>query len=149
MTRQMAMVRTLIVTAGLMLGTLAGASAASAQEHSATEVGRQAVDPHKTAAEATQNKVDITHHIGNAHEIERPFGAVVHLPRFAPIHLGSLTLDLSPTRHFVFMLLSAILVAVVFITSARRIARAQAQGKPAKGFAGAMEATCAFHFTPG
>ena len=144
MTRQMAMVRTLIVTAGLMLATLAGASAASAQEHSATEVGRQAVDPHKTAAEATQNKVDITHHIGNAHEIELPFGAVVHLPRFAPIHLGSLTLDLSPTRHFVFMLLSAILVAVVFITSARRIARAQAQGKPAKGFAGAMEATALY-----
>ena len=57
MTRPMAMMRTLMLTAGLLLGTLAGASAASAQEHSATEVGRQAVDPHKTPAEASQNKV--------------------------------------------------------------------------------------------
>ena len=139
------MVRNLVAMSGLIVGLLAGAPApAPAQEHSATEVGRQAVDPHKTPAEASQNKVDITHHIGNAHEIELPFGAVVHLPRFAPIHLGALTLDLSPTRHFVFMLLSAVLVAIVFITSARSIARAQAQGKPAKGFAGAMEATALY-----
>src|SRR6185312_10207112 len=31
--------------------------------------------------------------------------------------------------------------ALVFILSARSVARAEAQGRPAKGFAGAMEAT--------
>ena len=38
------------------------------------------------------------------------------------------------------MLLAATLVALVFVLSARRVARAQQQGRPAKGFAGAMEA---------
>ena len=42
------------------------------------------------------------------------------------------------------MLLSATLVALVFVLSARSIARAQAQGRPAKGFAGAMEATALY-----
>jgi F-type H+-transporting ATPase subunit a len=87
------------------------------------------------------HEIDIVHHLGNAHAIEVPFVGEVELPRFAPIHIGGLTLDLSPTKHLVFMLLAATLVAVVFTTSARSVARAQAQGKPAKGFAGAMEAT--------
>jgi F-type H+-transporting ATPase subunit a len=68
----------------------------------------------------------------------------VELPRFAPIHVGGLTIDLSPTKHLVFMLLSAALVAAVFILSAGSIARAQAQGRPATGFAGAMEATALY-----
>ena len=65
----------------------------------------------------------------------------MELPRFAPIHLGGLTIDFSPTKHLVFMLLAAVIVGLVFTLSARSIARAQARGRPAKGFAGAMEAT--------
>jgi F-type H+-transporting ATPase subunit a len=87
------------------------------------------------------HEIDIVHHLGNSHAIEVPFVGEVELPRFAPLHIGGLTLDLSPTKHLMFMLLAATLVTLVFVTSARSIARAQAQGKPAKGFAGAMEAT--------
>jgi F-type H+-transporting ATPase subunit a len=43
-----------------------------------------------------------------------------------------------------FMLGAALLVPLVFVTSARSIARAQAVGRPAKGFAGAMEATALY-----
>jgi F-type H+-transporting ATPase subunit a len=137
--------RTMVIMAGLLLGLVASVPRTlAAQAHGAAEVGRQAVDPHRTQAEASENKINITHHIGNAHEIELPFGAVLHLPRFAPLHFGALTVDLSPTRHFVFMVLAAVLVAVVFITSARGIAAAQARGRPAKGFAGAMEATALY-----
>jgi F-type H+-transporting ATPase subunit a len=89
---------------------------------------------------ADRNQIDITEHIGNSHELELPFIGVVELPRFAPIHIGVLTLDLSPTKHLVFMLLAAAIVVLVFVLSAGAIARAQAQGRPAKGFAGAMEA---------
>ena len=64
----------------------------------------------------------------------------VQLPGFPPIHLGGLTLDLSPTKHLMFMLLAAFIVGLVFVLSARSIARAQTKGRPAKGFAGAMEA---------
>jgi F-type H+-transporting ATPase subunit a len=135
----------MVIMVGLLLGLVASAPRTlAAQAHGAAEVGRQAVDPHRTQAEASENKINITHHIGNAHEIELPFGAVLHLPRFAPLHFGALTVDLSPTRHFVFMVLAAVLVAVVFLTSARGIAAAQARGRPAKGFAGAMEATALY-----
>jgi F-type H+-transporting ATPase subunit a len=136
--------RRLLMGFGLALGVAATAPRAAAAQERTSEVARTAVDPHKTQAEATQNKIDITHHLANAHEIELPFGAVWHLPRIAPVHLGAVTLDLSPTRHLVFMLLSAIVVALVFVLSGRSVARAQAQGRPPKGFAGAMEATALY-----
>ncbi len=139
--------RTMAMTAlvlGLALPAAGALSAVCAQERRSSEVGRGAVEPHRTQAEANQNRIDISHHIGNAHEIELPFGGVVHLPRFRPLHLGGATVDLSPTRHLVFMVLSAVLVGLVFVLSARSVARAQAAGRPAKGFAGAMEATALY-----
>jgi F-type H+-transporting ATPase subunit a len=96
------------------------------------------------AAQGSHTQIDIVHHLANAHSIELPFLGEVALPRFAPIHLGGLTLDFSPTKHLVFMLLAAAIVALVFVLSARSIARSQGQGKPAKGFAGAMEATALY-----
>jgi F-type H+-transporting ATPase subunit a len=101
-------------------------------------VARDAVAP-TSQQEASEDQIDIVHHIGNSHELETPFG-LVHLPRWEPIHIGGITLDLSPTKHLVYMLLAAVLVALVFLLSARTIAGEQAQGRPAKGFAGSMEA---------
>jgi F-type H+-transporting ATPase subunit a len=115
---------------------LAAPAAAAAQEHKAAAAHGAAVP---------SDQIDITHHIGNSHELELPFaGAVAELPRWEPIHLGGLAIDFSPTKHLVYMLFSATLVALVFVLSARSIARAQAQGRPAKGFAGAMEATALY-----
>jgi F-type H+-transporting ATPase subunit a len=119
-----------MVMMGLVLGLAAPAvRTVAAQEH---------------AAQAEPNQIDITHHIGNSHELEIPLVGVVELPRFAPIHVAGLTLDFSPTKHLVFMLLSAAIVALVFLLSARSIGEAQARGRPAKGFAGAMEATALY-----
>ncbi|HEX2249329.1 MAG TPA: F0F1 ATP synthase subunit A [Gemmatimonadales bacterium] len=118
-------------------------SQALAQEP-AHEVGKEAVAP-ESQHQARSNQIDIAHHIGNAHEIETPFG-IVHLPDNWKIPLGTDAhgapryLDLSPTRHMVYMLLAAIIVALVFILSARAVAQRQAQGRPPRGFAGAMEA---------
>ena len=48
----------------------------------------------------------IFHHTGDAHELDfQPLG-VIHLPRWDPIHLGSFTVDLSPTKHVVFLILA-------------------------------------------
>jgi F-type H+-transporting ATPase subunit a len=111
----------------------------SAQEQQPTsEVARRAVAP-ESQAEASQNRVDILHHIGDSHELETPFGRF-ELPRWAPIQIGGLRIDLSPTKHLVYMLLAAVIVTLTFTLSARAIAAAQARGRPAKGFAGAMEA---------
>jgi F-type H+-transporting ATPase subunit a len=119
-----------IVTMGMLLGLAAPAARpAAAQEH---------------APEAASSQIDITHHLGNSHEIELPVIGAVELPRVAPVHLGGLTLDFSPTKHLIFMLLAATLVTLVFVLSARSIARAQAAGRPATGFAGAMEATALY-----
>jgi len=128
----------MLVAAGLGLGMPAVA------QEPAHEVGREAVAP-ESQHQARSNQVDIAHHIGNAHEVETPFG-VVHLPENWKVRLGTDAhgqpryLDLSPTRHLVYMVLAAVLVALIFIPSARIIARQQAQGRPPKGFPGAMEA---------
>lgn len=135
-----------MAVAALLLGGVPGLGAgpALAQEHGRTpEIAERLVAPESQHA-ATENQIDIAHHIGNAREIELPFIGMVELPHFPPIHVGSLTIDLSPTRHLVFMLLAAALVTLIFVGSARAVARAQAGGRPAKGFAGAMEATALY-----
>jgi F-type H+-transporting ATPase subunit a len=129
---------------GLGLTAAMGYGARVVAQEPTAEVAREAVAP-KTQHEASSNQIDIAHHIGNSHELETPFG-VIHLPDNWKIPLGtdshgqSRYLDLSPTRHLVYLLLAAVIVAVVFIFSARSVARAQAKGRPPKGFAGAMEA---------
>ena len=137
--------RSMLVAAALLGAGLGfGAAPLWAQEHERTgEVAHDAVAP-EGQHEAGSNQIDIMHHIANAHEVELPLLGVVHLPQFPPIHVGGLTIDLSPTKHLVFMMLAAILVTLVFVLSARAIARSQAQGRPAKGFAGAMEATALY-----
>ena len=92
------------------------------------------------------NEIDIMAHLGNSHSIElpswkSPYYTEVELPRFAPLHVGRVTIDLSPTKHAVFLVLAAALVALVFLYTARVVARGQAAGHPPRGFAGAMEAT--------
>jgi F-type H+-transporting ATPase subunit a len=127
----------------LLASGVPGRAVAQGQEH-AEGVGRQAVAP-EGQHQANRNEIDIIHHIGDAHEVETPFG-VLHLPENWKIGVGTDAqghpryLDLSPTRHLVYMLLAATLVALVFIPSGRAVARAQARGRPPKGFTGAMEA---------
>jgi F-type H+-transporting ATPase subunit a len=110
----------------------------------AIAAGSVGLVPASAAAQhEASNQIDIPHHIGNSHEVETPFG-VWHLPRWEPIHIGGLALDLSPTKHLIYMLLAATLVALVFTLSARSIQAAQARGRPSKGFSGAMEATALY-----
>jgi F-type H+-transporting ATPase subunit a len=127
----------------LPMGLAAAALPVRAQEPTA-EVARDAVAP-ASQHEASSNQIDIAHHIGNAHEIETPFG-VIPLPDNWKIPLGTDAhgqrryLDLSPTRHMVYMVVAAMIVTLVLLLSARGTARAQSNGRPPKGFAGAMEA---------
>ncbi len=116
------------LVAGLALAAFGAGARLAAQEHGG------AAQP-----QAASNQIDIMHHLGDSHELETPFG-LVHLPRWEPIHIGGLAIDLSPTKHLVYMLLAATLVALVFVLSARSVASAQARGRPPKGFAGSMEA---------
>ncbi len=87
----------------------------------------------------------ILHHLADSHEWETPFG-VVHLPQFEPVHLGPLTMDFSITKHVLFMMFSAVLVAAILIPSARRAKRAHEGGakRGPKGHHNVMEAVVLF-----
>jgi F-type H+-transporting ATPase subunit a len=74
----------------------------------------------------------VFHHTGDAHELDFSPFFTIHLPQWEPIHLGPLVVDLSPTKHVVFLLLLRM--------AASGIDRARSQGRAPRGFAGAMEA---------
>jgi F-type H+-transporting ATPase subunit a len=89
----------------------------------------------------------ITPHITDSHCIELPadgwkiWAPREHaLPRWAPIHIGSLTLDMSPTKHVVMLLVAALLCCLVLIGAARAHARASAKKGSPKGFGAGIEA---------
>ncbi len=80
-------------------------------------------DTAHTAAQTAPDKVDIggsiIHHVSNAREIELPFIGTVQLPHFDPIHIGGMTLDLSPSKHVVMIWLVALMLIVLFSVLAR------------------------------
>lgn len=69
------------------------------------------------------DKVDIggtiLHHITNSNRIEVPFIGYVDLPQFADIHIGGMTINLSPTKHVVMMWIVALLLLLIFTVLAR------------------------------
>jgi F-type H+-transporting ATPase subunit a len=88
----------------------------------------------------------ITPHISDSHCMEVPgfpkFWEAHHvvLPKWAPIQIGGVSIDMSPTKHVVFLLLGATIVALMMILTAAAHARhTHAAGRP-KGFAAGLEA---------
>ena len=64
----------------------------------------------------------------------------MYLPRWEPIHLGPLTVDLSPTKHVVFLFLAAFLSCAVLITAAVAHKKHTHRAGAPKGFAAGIEA---------
>ena len=84
-------------------------------------------------------------HITDARHMEIPwfnshFAKVIELPHWEPIHIGGLTLDLSPTKHVVMLLVAATLCCLVLITAARRHRRYATAGGAPRGVANGIEA---------
>ncbi|MFQ5550185.1 MAG: F0F1 ATP synthase subunit A, partial [Gemmatimonadales bacterium] len=67
-----------------------------------------------------------------------------HLPHWPDIHLGPLTLNLSPTKHVVFMIIAALLVFLTMWLTGRKLTQQRADTNAPKGFANAMEAFVLF-----
>ena len=93
-----------------------------------------------------QAKQDIiTPHITDSHHLEYPcfepgFACHVELPHWAPIHIGNMSIDISPTKHVVMLLVAATLCLVTLLLAARAHKRQHLEkGKP-KGFANGFEA---------
>ena len=111
----------------------------SAQEHDATATEH-------AAPAASDKPVDfITPHITDSRHLEIPalnshLAAEIELPTFEPIHIGPLTVDLSPTKHVVFMLLAAVIVSLLLIIAGNASKKQHETMGHSKGFAGAIEA---------
>jgi len=125
-------------------------SAAQDTAHSGSALVNRAVNE-SLGAEPTPSAEDekdadiIMPHITDSHEIEIPWpnrkwGKEIELPRWKPIQIGSVSIDLSPTKHVVMLLVAATLCAIVLIGAARAHAKHTSMiGRP-KGFSTGMEA---------
>jgi F-type H+-transporting ATPase subunit a len=99
------------------------------------------------AAEKAAPPDFITPHISDGHAIDIPWPSMkdnftreIELPRWAPVHMGPLAIDFSPTKHVVMISIAAFLCMLTLLTAARSQARSAAAGQPPKGFANAIEA---------
>jgi len=82
----------------------------------------------------------VLHHTADAWTIELyPFGEI-HLPRWPDVHLGSVTVNLSPTKHVVFLIVAATLVFLTMWVAGRKLERQRAHEKAPRGFGNAIEA---------
>ena len=145
------MLRTLSCALLLALAPLAPLSPLSAQEPAAAphDAAAPAAASHEGAAQhaaPAEGPVDIiTPHITDGRHLEIPWpnshlAREIELPQWAPVHIGGLTLDLSPTKHVVFMLLAATTAVLVLVTAGNASRRQHAAAGHTKGFAGAIEA---------
>ena len=100
-------------------------------------------------AHAQAAEVDIiTPHITDAHEIEVPWPTwptmhkVVELPRWAPFTLPGthIEVDMSPTKHVIWMLIAAFTAGALLIFAANAQRRQTRTTGHATGFAGGIEA---------
>ncbi len=100
-------------------------------------------------AQAQAADVDIiTPHITDANEIEIPWPTwptihkVVHLPRWAPFTLPGthIEVDMSPTKHVVWMLIAALTILGLMLYAANAQGRQTRTVGHSQGFAGGIEA---------
>ena len=82
----------------------------------------------------------ITPHISDSHHLELPFVGELELPRWDPVEIGGLKVDLSPTKHVVMLCVAAILCMLVLIPAAMSHERHTEESGAPKGFAAGMEA---------
>ncbi len=83
------------------------------------------------------------HHILNSDKYELPLIGYVHLPHWPDLSVGGLTMNLSPTKHVILLLLGAVITAAVAILAGQRVARADAGSAPG-GLANAIEAVVVY-----
>ncbi len=86
----------------------------------------------------------LLHHTADAWSVNFEPLFTLHLPRWPDLHIGSFTVNLSPTKHVFFMFVAAALVFLTMRLAARQLERQRAGEKPPHGFANAIEAFVLF-----
>lgn len=81
----------------------------------------------------------LEHKVANANYIELP-GFKIYLPQFDPVQIGGLTLDLSISKHLVFL----ILAGVVLLSAAMYAVKQNKKNRVPRGWGNALEAIVVF-----
>jgi F-type H+-transporting ATPase subunit a len=135
-------------TSSLLLALAIATSRLGAQEPVVQEPSAHAVaTEHASPCEEYAPDDIVSPHITDSHCLELPgFPRFwepheVPLPRWAPVHVGKIEFDFSPTRHVVMLLLASVLACIVLITAARSHGKHTSMiGRPKGGFATGIEA---------
>ncbi len=86
----------------------------------------------------------VMHHTADAYSIGiEPF-FTLHWHRWPDLHLGALTVNLTPTKHVVFLGIAALLVFLTMWVTGRQLERQRAGERAPSGFANAMESIVLF-----
>jgi F-type H+-transporting ATPase subunit a len=126
-----------------VVGALASTPAPAAAQAAPACFGQT---PVAEAEGAERGPVDIiTPHITDSHELDlpyihSPFFCIYQLHRWEPVRIGPLTLDLSPTKHVVWMTIAALLCLATLLPAAAFHRRHLADPATPRGFAAGMEA---------
>ena len=79
-------------------------------------------------------------HVGKWYERIIPQACEIELPHWKPIHIGSLALDISPTRHVVMLWIAAALCIMMTLLALRAHNRRTREGKAPSGVGNGLEA---------
>jgi F-type H+-transporting ATPase subunit a len=126
--------------------------AAPAVQHdgdsAASAIASQEARGHAPEQHGRAENVDIiTPHITDSHHLEYPcfngshgYACEAELPRWV-VHVGGTTIDMSPTKHVVWMLIAATVAAIILLSAAAAHRRhTHAPGQRRSGFASGIEA---------
>ena len=99
------------------------------------------IQEHQPAAEGGFDVGELLlHHTADSYGLDFGMGFTLEWGKFLPdIHLGALTINLTPTKHMLFMVLAAALVFLTLWLAARRLEKQRAGEKAPKGWANAVE----------
>lgn len=81
---------------------------------------------HAAAQNGAHGEIDgnlftqLLHHVYDSNELDLPFIGHVQLPQFAPIQIGDVTIDVSITKHVVFLWVAAITLIILAVTAAQK-----------------------------
>jgi len=94
---------------------------------------------------SAEGKDFILPHITDSHHLEYPcldtgWVCSYDLPHWDPIHIGSLVIDISPTKHVVMLWIAAILCIAMMLTALRGHQKKTEGGRAPKGMANGLEA---------
>src|SRR5262249_9144191 len=111
----------------------------------AQDAPRQQAGFDKPAGQEAKKVDIILPHISDSDELDVPWlnaqgFKAVHLPHWEPVKIGGYSLDLSPTKHVVMMLIAGVLLCIILINAARAQAKHTEKGQSPRGLSGTIEA---------